>query len=117
MFEVNNKDTKQHKKEHQSIVINVVLVSLLLTLNIVFNFFSSVSNVACKHVFFCLNMTTSTVVATAIYVNTTVIMTMAATITMIMTMITTTAMTKNILQILQQFSNKFKKTIFIACLK
>ena len=85
--------------------MDVVLVSLLLTLNIIHTFFSSVSNVVCKHVFFDLNITTIMVVTTTIYVNTTVIMTMtatstmimtmAATKTMIMTMIATTAMTKH----------------------
>ena len=105
MFKVNNKDTKQRKKEHQSNLIDVVLVSLLLTLNLILTFFSSISNVVCEQVFFRLNMATFMVVTTTIYVNTTVIMTMtatttmimtmAATKTMIMTMIATTTMTKN----------------------
>ena len=52
LFKVNNKKQKQkicsnltiktlkqHKKEHQSDLIDVVLVSLLLTLNIILTFF------------------------------------------------------------------------------
>ena len=102
MFKVINKDTKQCKKHHSNL-IDVVLVSLLLTLNKILTFFSSA---VCEHVPFHLNMTTT------IYVNTTVIMTMTATTTMIMTMVAiktmimtmiatmtknvTTTMTKNI---------------------
>ena len=99
------KTLKQRKKEHESNLIDVALVSLLLTLNIILTSFSSVSNAFCKHVFFPSNMTTIMVVTTSIYVNTTMIMTvtaittmimtMTATKTMIMTMIATTAMTKN----------------------
>ena len=90
MFKVNNKDTKQHK--HQNNLIDVVLVSLLLTLSIILTFFSSVSNVVCEHIFFRLNMTTIMAVATTIYVNTTLIMTMNPTTTMIMTMTATKTM-------------------------
>ena len=96
---------KQRKKEHQSNLIDVVLVSLLLALNIILTFFSNVFNFVCEHVFFRLNMTTIMVVITTIYVKTTdimtmtatttMIMTMAVTKTMIMTMIATTTMTKN----------------------
>ena len=39
MFKVNNKDTKQRKKEHQSNLTDIVLVSLLITLNITLTFF------------------------------------------------------------------------------
>ena len=117
MFKDRNKKQKQkicskltiktlnNVKKHQSNLIHVVLVSLLLTLNIILTFFPSVSNVACEHVFFRLNMTAIMVVTTTIYVNTAVIMTMTATTTMIMTMaaiktmimtmIATTTMTKN----------------------
>ena len=107
LFKVSNKKQKQKicskltikkldnvKKNIQSNLIDVVLVSLLLTLNVILTFFSCVSNVACAHVSFRLNMTTIMVVKTTIYVNTTVIMTMTATTTMIMIMIATTTMTK-----------------------
>ena len=79
------KTLKQRKKEHQSNLIDVVLVSLLLNLNIILTFFSSVSNVACEHIFFRLNMTTIMAVTITIYVNTTAIMTMTTTTSMIMT--------------------------------
>ena len=95
-----------------------MIVSLLLTLNIILTFFSSVSNVVCEHVFFHLNITTIMVATIIIYVNTTMIMTMIETATMIMvvskTMIMTVVatMTKN-MNI--NMTKIFKKTIFIAC--
>ena len=69
-------------------------MSLLLTLNIILTFFSSVSNVVCEHVFFRLNMTTIVVATITIYVNTTVIMIVTGTTTMIMIMAATATMAK-----------------------
>ena len=54
-------------------------MSLLITLNIILTFLSSVSNAVFKHTPFSLNMTTIMVVATTTYVNITVITAMIAT--------------------------------------
>ena len=108
-------------------------MSLLLTLNIILTFFSSVPNVVCEHVFFRLSITTIMVVTTTIYVNTTVIMTMTATTKMIMTMVATktmimtmiatmtknmtTTMTKNITTNMTTIFKQVQKDNFCCLLK